>query len=145
MRQERGSWWWDGQNWAKDGSRWLYGEEAPTSFWPAGPGRNQWRRGEGTFLKETEAGEAGEAPVPAMGPTTCGQVMFPHFACFSPFEPKEGPLHVIEVSFKRSYSLGFDWKQQHGLLSVGASQVRRGTDFPPGAQTVFLTCSPGAS
>lgn len=60
------------------------------------------RRGEGAFLKETEpGGEAGEAPVPAVGPRTCGQVTFPHFACFSPFEPTEGPLHVLEVSFKR--------------------------------------------
>lgn len=29
------------------------------------------RRGEGAFLKETEAGEAGEAPVPAVRPTNC--------------------------------------------------------------------------
>ena len=35
------------------------------------------RRGEGAFLKETEpGGEAGEAPVPAVGPRTCGQVTF---------------------------------------------------------------------
>ena len=60
------------------------------------------RRGEGAFLKEAEpGGEAGEAPVPAVGPTSRGQVTFPHFACFSPFEPKEGPLHVLEISFKR--------------------------------------------
>lgn len=60
------------------------------------------RRGEGVFLKETEAGEAGEAPVPAVGPTTCETLVKSRSltARFSPFQPLEGPLHVLQISFK---------------------------------------------